>query len=359
MINRDKMSNEQLDRFKLQLKDIVEATNNFADEYLIRKGGFGKIYRGNLVLSGKPTNIVARRLHYDYGQDDFEFWNEISMLARLKHHNNLVSFIGYIDEAEEKIIINEYEVNGSLDEHLEDLTWTQRLEICVDVARALSYIHCDNGHESSVIHSNIKSSKILLDEEWTPKLAGFELAKENTKSRKHRLIVAERSGTIGYVDPTYEKTGFVSHKSDVYSFGVVLFEVLCGRRAFLLDDKEPLSPQFIEHDYKDGNLDVMEKQDTEEKLIVDESQAPSRSAVYQAPSMSMTYRPGSDGWDDIRECQPSMSMTNRPASFVNGRAISFNNPVSIHRSSSFSEPPERSKPVPLPRSVSDVVHQDK
>ncbi|MFS7909271.1 putative protein kinase RLK-Pelle-SD-2b family [Helianthus anomalus] len=251
---------EELAKLKLPLEVIVKATNNFADENLIRQGGFGRIYKGYLFLSGIPTDIVARRLHYDYGQDDFEFWNEISMLARLKH-DNLVSIIGFCDEEREKIIINTYEVNGSLDKYLSSttLTWMQRLQICVDVASALNYIHY--GYEFSVIHRNIKSSKILLDEKWKAKLSGFELSKQNTKARKHRLVLAEISGTIGYVDPTYEKTGFVSHKSDVYSFGVLLFEVLCGRRAFVPDEREPHSPQSTEKDYQGGKLEFMGKVD--------------------------------------------------------------------------------------------------
>ncbi|KAF5767987.1 putative protein kinase RLK-Pelle-CrRLK1L-1 family [Helianthus annuus] len=263
MINRYIMSShEEFAHLKLPLEEIAKATNNFADEKLIGQGGFGKVYKGNLLLSGKPTNIAARRLHYDYGQGDLEFWNEISMLSSL-NHDNLVSFIGFCNEKGEKIIINEYEFNQSLDRYLSSpaLTWMQRLHICVGVARALNYIHCDDGHESSVIHRNIKSSKILLNEKWKPKLSGFEHSKTNTKARRHRLVLADIIGTIGYVDPTYEKTGFVTHKSDVYSYGVVLFEVLCKRRAFFQDQREQHSPQFTEQNYKDKKLDVMEKLD--------------------------------------------------------------------------------------------------
>ncbi|KAM0012665.1 putative protein kinase RLK-Pelle-DLSV family [Helianthus debilis subsp. tardiflorus] len=255
-------SHGEFAHLKLPLEEIAKATNNFAEEKLIGQGGFGKVYKGNLLLSGKPTNIAARRLHYDYGQGDLEFWNEITMLSSL-NHDNLVSFIGFCNEKGEKIIINEYEFNQSLDRYLSSpaLTWMQRLHICVGVARALNYIHCDDGHESSVIHRNIKSSKILLNEKWKPKLSGFEHSKTNTKARRHRLVLADIIGTIGYVDPTYEKTGFVTHKSDVYSFGVVLFEVLCKRRAFFQDQREQHSPQFTEQNYKDKKLDVMEKLD--------------------------------------------------------------------------------------------------
>nr|XP_043612073.1 probable serine/threonine-protein kinase PBL28 [Erigeron canadensis] len=231
-------------RFIISLEDIEKATDHFAERNLLRGGGFGRVYKGTLSMTGKPTHIVARRLYYDYGQGDLEFWKEITMLSDLKHEN-LVSFVGYCDEKGEKIIINKYEARGSLDKYLNDssLTWTQRLEICAGIARALNYIHYDKERKYSVIHRNIKSSKILLDENWQPKLSGFELAMSNTSERRDRLLVAETVGTLGYVDPTYEKTGFVNHKSDVYSFGVVLFEVLCGRKAFIPNDQQAASPQ--------------------------------------------------------------------------------------------------------------------
>ncbi|GKE29949.1 kinase-like domain-containing protein [Tanacetum coccineum] len=201
---------------QIPLKKIVKATNNFDDENLIGQGGFGRVYKGNLLQSGQSINIVARRLHHDYGQGDIEFWTEIMMLASLKHEN-VVSIVGFCDENDEKIIINKYEAKGSLDKYISsaNLTWIQRLQICVDVARVLKYIHYDDGHDFSLIHRNIKSSKILLDDNWKPKLYGFQTSLKNTKARRHRILLAEVIGTIGYVDLMYEKTGFVTHKSCV------------------------------------------------------------------------------------------------------------------------------------------------
>lgn len=241
-------SSKKIEDFKIPLKDIVEATNNFAN--LIGEGGFGKVYKGNLSQSsGERIDIAARRIHGDYGLGDLEFWNEINMLAALEH-KNLVSFVGYCDEDGEKVIITRYEANKSLENHLDNtnLGWTERLQICVDIARALSYIHYDEGHDLSVIHRNIKSSKVLLDDNWEPKLSGFGISLKNTKPRRHRYLLAEVMGTIGYVDPTYEKTGFVTHKSDVFSFGVLLLEVLCGRRAFEPDEQDQQSTQVVKQD---------------------------------------------------------------------------------------------------------------
>ncbi|KAK9058426.1 hypothetical protein SSX86_023268 [Deinandra increscens subsp. villosa] len=296
-------SYEEFSRFKFKLRRIVDATSNFSEENLIGQGAFGKIYRGNLLLYGERIIIAVRRLHYDYGQGDLEFWNEISMLASLKH-GNLVSFIGFCDEKGEKIIINKHEVNGSLDKYLSSptLTWMQRLQICVDVAHALNYIHCGDGRESSVIHRNIKSSKILLDENWKPKLSGFQHSKTNTRARRHRLVLTDTIGTIGYVDPTYEKTGFVTHKSDVYSFGVVLFEVLCGRRAFVPHKRQPHSPRqyFTEQYHKEGKL--------EKSLRSPRSpnSGSSSSFNYNRPSSFVGRRPLSFGAD--RKLHPGLFM---------------------------------------------------
>ncbi|GJV32648.1 kinase-like domain, phloem protein 2-like protein [Tanacetum coccineum] len=112
----------------------------------------------------------------------------------------------------------------------------QRLKICVGVANALSFIHYDPGRDFSVIHCNITSSNILLDDKWEPKLSGFELSLKNTVARRARLFFYECVVTNAYLDPKYKKTGGVTHKSDVYSLGVVLFEVLCGRSAVLPDE---------------------------------------------------------------------------------------------------------------------------
>ncbi|KAL4582457.1 hypothetical protein LXL04_007007 [Taraxacum kok-saghyz] len=252
----DSSSSNTIGDLIIPLEDIVSATNNFSDENLIRRGGFGKVYKGQLRRSGQLIDIVARRLDPKYRKGEKEFFMEVEVLSTLKHEN-LATLIGFCDDKGEMIIINKLEPRGSLDKYLRDptLTWMRRLEICVGVADALSYIHYDKGRDFSIIHRNIKSSKVLLDDKWKPKLSGFELSMKNTTARRHRLLSDDLCGTIGYIDPTYEKTGGVNHKSDVYSFGVVLFEVLCGRRAFNNTRSEGLSAQ-LDHVVV-GNSDTM------------------------------------------------------------------------------------------------------
>ncbi|MFS7947064.1 putative protein kinase RLK-Pelle-CrRLK1L-1 family [Helianthus anomalus] len=145
----------KFNHLKLPLIDIQTATNNFAHENIIGKGEFGNVYKGQLLSSGNLIDIAARRFDRNLGQGIKEFQTEIMMLASLKHPN-LVSIVGFCHEKGEMIIINEYEAKGSLEQYLSDpitLTWTQRLHICLCIARALSYIHCDKQRSFSAVTS--------------------------------------------------------------------------------------------------------------------------------------------------------------------------------------------------------------
>ncbi|KAJ0853408.1 putative protein kinase RLK-Pelle-CR4L family [Helianthus annuus] len=163
-------------------------------------------------------NFTVRRLCYTYGLGD-ELQTEISTLKSL-NHKNIISIFGTYDENNEKIIIYEDAI-GTLHQFLNNpsLTWYNRLQICLAVARALNYIHYD------VIHCDINSSKIFLDENWEPKIYGFELSTKYPQSWRHRLLYSH-----------YFNTNNVTPKYDVYSFGVLLLEVLCGRKPMLTND---------------------------------------------------------------------------------------------------------------------------
>ncbi|XP_076941251.1 uncharacterized protein LOC143610739 [Bidens hawaiensis] len=240
---------------QIPLEDVVKATNDFHDDNIIGHGGFGQAYKGRLQRFGKLIDIVALRLDRKQGEGDVEFWTEVSVLSDLKH-TNIVSIIGFCDEQNEKIIITTRAAKGSLKEHLnsQNLTWTQRLKICVGVARAMSYLHYDEERGYGVIHLNINSSTILLDENWEPKLSGFKVSFKQSLNRMDRVILSEPIGTIGYVDPEIEKTKGVSHKSDVYSFGVVLFELLCGRRAYIKNEANRFLARLAKYHYENETL---------------------------------------------------------------------------------------------------------
>ncbi|WRX12718.1 Serine-threonine/tyrosine-protein kinase [Theobroma cacao] len=170
------------------------------------------------------------------------------MLCQLRHQH-LVSLIGYCNDKGEKIVVYELMKNGTLREHLygsdyDPLPWKQRLEICIGTARGLHYLH--TGAKHAVIHRDIKSSNILLDDKWVSKFSNFTLSEMRSQpsysdtSKLLKKINSPLAGTKGYVDPECLKGYGVSEKSDVYSFGVVLFEVLCGRKVVdpILDENE-------------------------------------------------------------------------------------------------------------------------
>ncbi|PWA55451.1 serine-threonine/tyrosine-protein kinase catalytic domain-containing protein [Artemisia annua] len=259
----------EFDHLKIPVAKILEATNNFDDKNIIGEGGFGKVYKGKLLRSGKLINISARRLDRKHGQGDVEFWTEISALSELSVFKDntssndfdasIVKMIGFCDENGEKIIITHYDIKGSLSMFLGDPTTFSlqyRLWACYVIVKAIRDIHGASERAFSFIHRNINSSTILLDDNWEAKLSGFEFSIKHSRDRKNFGIHSEVIGTQGYIDPTYLMTGSVTHKSDVYSLGVVLFEILCGRHAYNpneQDDKKLLAPLAHNH-YEKGTL---------------------------------------------------------------------------------------------------------
>ncbi|KAJ9554431.1 hypothetical protein OSB04_018476 [Centaurea solstitialis] len=185
---------------------------------------------------------------------------EIALLSTYKHEN-LVSFVGFCDQDDEKILVYKHESNGSLDKllHSKDLNWIQRLRICLDAACGLKYLHDDVGSQHRVIHRDIKSSNILLDENWRAKISDFGLSKIGPANMPFTVLISKPCGTIGYVDPEYVKTGVLSQRSDVFSFGVVLFEVLCGRLAHGVQyqHESQLLYKLVKNHYEKGKLEVI------------------------------------------------------------------------------------------------------
>ncbi|MFS7915018.1 putative protein kinase RLK-Pelle-CrRLK1L-1 family [Helianthus anomalus] len=241
-------SNTKLSHLQIPLEDVVKATNNFHDDNIIGRGGLGLAYKGKLQRSGNFIKISALRLDRKQGEGEVEFWTEISVLSDL-NHTNIVSIIGFCDEKDEKVIVTTYAAKGSLKKHLRNpnLKWKQRLQICLGVARALSNLYYEDGRSYGVIHRNINSSTILLDENWEAKLSGFKISIKQLLNRMDRVILSEPIGLKGYMDPEFLKIKGVTHKSDIYSFGVVLFEILCGRSAYIQNGADRFLSKFVKN----------------------------------------------------------------------------------------------------------------
>ncbi|KAJ0530261.1 putative protein kinase RLK-Pelle-CrRLK1L-1 family [Helianthus annuus] len=223
---------KEFEHLKIQLEELRKSTDNFGSK-VIGAGGFGKVYEGEVVHSKGRSMVAIKRLNREFGQGDPEFLKEIMMLSRYAH-KNLISLLGYCDEDGEKILVYEHASNGSLDRHLSStaLSWTQRLKICLDVARGIAYLHDDKGTQQRVLHRDIKSANILLDDKWNAKLSDMGLSKIGPANQQYTALFTNVVGTPGYCDPQYMHTYTLTKESDIYSFGVVLFEILCGRLCF-------------------------------------------------------------------------------------------------------------------------------
>ncbi|KAK5792052.1 calcium/calmodulin-regulated receptor-like kinase 1 [Gossypium arboreum] len=210
---------------KYSYKELQKATWNFTTN--IGEGAFGPVYKAQITTG---QTVAVKVLATDSKQGALEFLTEVLLLGRL-HHRNLVNLMGYCAERGLHMLVYVYMSNGSLASHLynekhEPLTWNLRVQIALDVARGLEYLHY--GAVPPVVHRDIKSSNILLDHFMNARVADFGISRQE-KSALHSS--SDIKGTFGYVDPEYISTSIFTKKSDVYSFGVLLFELMSGNNA--------------------------------------------------------------------------------------------------------------------------------
>ncbi|EOY28573.1 Cysteine-rich RLK 25 [Theobroma cacao] len=223
---KSKARNMQSLQFDLSI--VEAATNKFAEVNKIGAGGFGSVYKGTLP---DGQEIAVKRLSTSSGQGDEEFQNEVQLVAKLQHRN-LVKLYGYCLEAKERMLIYEFVPNRSLDYFIFDpekqrqLDWPTRYKIIKGIARGLLYLHSDS--HLKIVHRDLKASNILLDEDITPKISDFGMARivgENKSVECTKRIV----GTYGYMSPEYAMHGRFSEKSDVFSFGILILEIICAK----------------------------------------------------------------------------------------------------------------------------------
>ncbi|KAL2333489.1 hypothetical protein Fmac_014702 [Flemingia macrophylla] len=215
---------------RIPLIELQSATKNFHASQIIGKGSFGNVYKG--VLRNGMIVAVKRSQpgSGDSGQGLLEFQTEIMVLSKI-HHKHLVSLIGYCDERFEMILVYEYMEKGTLRDHLYNTTFPslsgeQRIAICVGAAKGLHYLH--KGAVGGIIHRDVKSTNILLDENHVAKVSDFGISRTGPLEHQSHVSTTVK-GTLGYLDPEYLRRRKLTEKSDVYSFGIVLLEVLCAR----------------------------------------------------------------------------------------------------------------------------------
>ncbi|KAG6682472.1 hypothetical protein I3842_13G143800 [Carya illinoinensis] len=206
-------------------EELEKATNNYHKSRVIGQGGFGTVYKGVL-----PNDRVSQIE---------QFINEMVVLTKIKH-KNVVKLLGCCLETEVPLLVYEFITNGTLFEHIHDknlsssLSWEKRLKVALETAEALSYIHFETS--MSIIHRDVKTTNILLDENHTAKMSDFGASR--LVPLDHTRLTTVVQGTLGYLDPEYFHTSQLTGKSDVYSFGVVIAELLTGEKALSMDRPE-------------------------------------------------------------------------------------------------------------------------
>ncbi|KAJ9128839.1 hypothetical protein P3X46_034424, partial [Hevea brasiliensis] len=205
--------------------EVLKVTNNL--ERVLGKGGFGTVYHGYL---DDDTQVAVKMLSPSSVQGYKQFQTEVKLLLRV-HHRNLTTLVGFCDEGTNMGLIYEYMANGDLEKFLSGsntnvLKWERRLHIVVEAAKGLEYLH--NGSKPPIVHRDVKTSNILLNDKFQAKLADFGLSRSfPVEGGTHVSTVV--AGTPGYLDPEYSETNWLTEKSDVYSFGVVLLKIITGR----------------------------------------------------------------------------------------------------------------------------------
>ncbi|XP_030496211.2 cysteine-rich receptor-like protein kinase 3 [Cannabis sativa] len=279
-------------KLNISYEVLEEATNYFHDSNKLGQGGSGSVYKG-VLPDGKV--VAVKRLFFNTRQWADHFFNEVNLISGIRH-KNLVELLGCSITGPESLLVYEYVPNQSLHDNLfgalknvRQLRWESRYKIILGVAEGLSYLHEESNLR--IIHRDIKLSNIMLDEDLTPKIADFGLARLFPEDKTH--ISTAIAGTLGYMAPEYIVRGKLSEKADVYSFGILAIEVVCGRKNNSFSQNPNSILQMVWSHYGSGTLNE----------VVD----PSLEGNFQAEEASRLLQIGLISVQASAELRPSMS----------------------------------------------------
>ncbi|CAF2050495.1 unnamed protein product [Brassica napus] len=249
-------------------KELEKATDNFSVKRVLGRGGQGTVYKGMLV----DGRIVAVKKSKLVDEDKLDsFINEVVLLSQV-NHRNIVKLLGCCLETEVPILVYEYIPNGDLFKRLHDesddynMTWEVRLGIAVEIAGALSYMH--SASSFPIYHRDIKTTNILLDENYRAKVSDFGTSRSVTIDQTHLTTLV--AGTFGYMDPEYFLSSQYTDKSDVYSFGVVLAELITGEKPLSRvrsEEGKSLATHFLEAMKENRVVDIIDDRIKEESKL--------------------------------------------------------------------------------------------
>ncbi|KMT00458.1 hypothetical protein BVRB_9g217590 [Beta vulgaris subsp. vulgaris] len=300
--------------------ELAAATNGFSQARLLGQGGFGYVHKG-VLPNGKE--IAVKSLKSGSGQGEREFQAEVEIISRV-HHRHLVSLVGYCIAGGQRMLVYEFVPNGTLEFHLHGkgrpvMDFPSRMKIALGSAKGLAYLHEDC--HPRIIHRDIKTANILIDNCFEAKVADFGLAKLSSATDTH--VSTRVMGTFGYLAPEYAASGKLTEKSDVFSFGVMLLELVTGRRPIdpsaeeedsLVDWARPLIARTMDEGVFSGFVDprLESEFDSEEMMrLIACAGASIRHSGKRRAKMSQIVRAleGDASLDDLNETKPRSNST--------------------------------------------------